>query len=422
MYGLPYSFHWSGWLADYLQLIFTEHGVTIDKGIFEACCDLILFLPASISISAPRTSSKTSQQAAKSLATPLLALLGPFPRGRMCSVLQMVLGCRPTENHLDLRSAYENLSGILEHATRHLSCKCPERLKRCDWSAIYNRHDPKTYKKKRQCPRGSLEIAMKKVLDLGLLSLFIESGPNVTIRPPEDDFELQYGTPFAETPSKYPWCAHDLVRNIMRMVKRSSDVYLATSGGSSTIYPSILTTLQIPSRQYVNFSLVDGLIVYEQRYHTILTGEGGGPRPTRRKADVVGDIVPSHTGVHSGSALITIREAFACLELYCSIRYAGFEMKINLENVISGYIGLQWPEICPHPFDTPLNVEKYSASATDVAAPATFRHLGVAMTRGSPTAQLLCCQEKVPTILQRDCCLNCAAEALGTSHGVIIVG
>ena len=427
-----YSFHWSGWLADYLQLIFTEHGLILDKSISEACCNLIIFLPASISIFAPGTSSDDYEQSSKPPPITLLNLLGPFPRGRMCSVLQVVFGCRPTENHLDLQLAMENLSGVLENATPHLSCQCTKTTVPCGWSDIYK--DMIYDMKRAYCRKGSLAMAMKKVLNLGLLSLFIESGPNVTIRPPVDDSEQChegifanitskcYEGIFANIPSKCPLYASDLMSKIMGLVKRGSLACLAMSGGSSTIYPSILATLQIPSRQYVSFSLVDGLIVYERRYHTHLTEGKARSRPDNRENHVGGDIVPSHTGVHSGSPLFSVRETFKSLELHCSFQYTGFETKINLRDVIRGFIELRWPGMCSHPFDTPLDGGKINAFATDVAAPTAFRCLGVAMTRGSPTAQFLCCGERVPTILQRGCCLNCAAEALGDCEGVIIVG
>lgn len=79
-HDLPYSFHWSGWLADYLRLILTERDLIIDRSIIEACCDLLIYLPASIRISATILSyNYKPERVAKPAATRLLALLGPFP-------------------------------------------------------------------------------------------------------------------------------------------------------------------------------------------------------------------------------------------------------------------------------------------------------------------------------------------------------
>lgn len=341
----------------------------------------------------------------------------------MCSILQTIFGCRPTENHLDLQSAFGKLSGALDHAARDLSCRCDRtKIAPCDWTDIYKCHDGKTCKIREQCSKWSLVKAMKSVLTFGLLSLFIDSGPNPVIRPPQYDIGQHLEVAFAENPSTLPWSASKVVDDILRLVYWRGSGTIAASCGPSTIYPSILTTLQMPSHQFVTFSLVEGLFVYEQRYHTCLRAEGSRARPKQRKARGMGDMVPSHTGVHSGRALLTIREAFHCLELHCSVQYAGFETRVNLKHVLSGYVGLQWPGMCSHPFDTPLNLGKYTASATNVAAPKACRGMGVAMTRRNPTAQFLCCEFLVPAILQRECCLNCAAEALGWPDGVIIVG
>ena len=417
---LPYNFVWSGWLADYLRLVFTEHNLTFDGSILEACCNLLIHLPASIAISVASRSSVKPEKAVKLPAIPLLALLGPFPRERMCSILQIILGCRPTENHLDLESALGNLIATLEHAVGGRSCRCYRNRNLCDWTNILESLEGTEYDG--SCLKASLIIAMRKVLNFGLLSLFIDSGPTATIRPSSHEVWKRLETPFAETGIKTPWIVSDLKGCILQMVKRGHGGSLATSGGSSTIYPSVLTTPQIPSCQLVTFSIVDGLICHEQRYYTDLDTGHCGVRSKNKKARLMEDMVPSHTGVHSGSALLTIREAYDRLKLQCSVQYAGFETKIDLKDVICGFVALKWSGTCSHPFDTPLNVEKYPAVATDVAAPTAESHLGVAMTRRSPTAQFLCCQNQVPAILQRNCCLNCAAEALGDPKGIIIVG
>ena len=421
----PCSFVWSGWLAAYSRLRFSEFGLILDESILEACCDLLIFLPASLPISAVHKSSWESEQAVKTPAVSLLALLGPFPRERMCSILQMILGCRPTDSHLDLHSAFKKLANTLDHATREWSCDCTEVSN--NWSEIYTTYDKNTRPKAHSCSRTLPARAVRKILNLGLLSLFVESGPNSTIRPFGSGTDQHFGGAFTENPSKYPWYAPEFVQSMLHMAHENvlgnyPGNTIARTCESSTIFPSILTSLQIPLRQLVTFSLVDGLIVYEQRYHTELHAGEVRERPEKRKAHLVGDMLPSHIGVHSGSALLTIRETFNCLEIHCSIQYAGCETKINLRDVIYGFCGLHWPGMCSHQFDTPLNMVKYPASATNVAEPTAFRRLGVAMTRRNPTAQFLCCQGDVPAILQRDCCLNCAAEALRGRQGVIIVG
>lgn len=66
---------------------------------------------------------------------------------------------------------------------------------------------------------------------------------------------------------------------------------------------------------------------------------------------------------------------------------------------------------------------QYAPLATSVASPAAARRLGVAMTRWNPVAQFLCCEDGYQAILQKECCLNCAAEILGlNANGIIIVG
>ena len=74
----------------------------------------------------------------------------------------------------------------------------------------------------------------------------------------------------------------------------------------------------------------------------------------------------------------------------------------------------------PRSADTPMDRSRYAALPTSIASPAAFGKLGVAMTRGSLVVQFLSCETGYQLVLQRDCCLNCAAEVMKDKSDVII--
>jgi len=146
----PYSFVWSKWLADYLRLTFMNYGLRCDLSILEACCNLLVHIPASLNIGTTVSSSKTDRTR-NIPTTPLLALLGPLPQARMCSICGNLLGCSPTEDHTDIRKAFTQLVAAVSYIVRGLTCGCTQ--DRCEWSLGWGFDNAKALEPRKRCHR-----------------------------------------------------------------------------------------------------------------------------------------------------------------------------------------------------------------------------------------------------------------------------
>lgn len=68
-------------LAEYLRLHSVNHGLALDRSILEACCNLLVLVPASVAVCARRSSSGGGRRE-DLRGGPLDTLLGPLPRAR----------------------------------------------------------------------------------------------------------------------------------------------------------------------------------------------------------------------------------------------------------------------------------------------------------------------------------------------------
>ena len=417
-----YSFKWSTWLADYLRLIFMNHGLMCNRSIMEACCDLLVLVPASIYMKATIPYSK-NKDTTHIPPTQIFALLGPLPRARICLICEQILGSTPSEHHMNLREAFAKLLKTVTDISHLLTCNCTGQA--CDWSEGWPGVNAQELKPKRKCQRFQLWSAIGGALNSGLWSFFIDVGPNVTISPRYDPQYSHYVTDAMREGYRRDIDADTLFRNVYKLIDGSiwdSSNSIITSSKSCTLYPTVLKTMKLPGHQLVTFTLVEGQIVHGHRYHRSLRAAEARAR-RKAKQTLMGPIVPSHIGVHSSGPLLTIREGYDSLELHVSIEYARNEVKLDLRQIIIGYIGMRWTSMCAHPVTKPMDPFKYAPLATSVTSPAAIRGLGIAMTRWNPTAQFLCCGNGYQAILQKECCLDCAAEILcSNTNGIIIVG
>lgn len=417
---MPYRFNWSGGLADLLQLTFLNYGFNCDQAILDACCNLLILIPTAVNIEP--TVSLPTRNHERLQPAPLIALLGPLPRARMCKICEEILRSRPTIAQMDLNTAFAKLKAVVATKVQGLSCVCPEGSK-CNSTNGWLDNNRREKEKKKHCVQHCLWDAIGCTLSNALWCFFINTGPNAVICP-----EAGVGV----------WCitnvvtgkeanisAERLMTYVMTLVGQRWDQkgLLALSSDSCTIYPTILRTLSVPPHQFVTFTLVEGQLVYERRYHRYLRAKPARARPKATTTLQKDNIRPSHIGVHLGSPLLTLREGFDFLEFICTFRFAGNDIKVNLEAVILGYIGMRWTDMCSHPVTDSMDLSKHASIPTSVASPSAFRRFGVAMTRWSPVAQFLCCENGYQAVLQKNCCLNCASEGLAaTAHVVIIVG
>ena len=402
---MPYKFKWSGCVADRLQLTFLNYGSKCDQAILDACCDLLVLMPNVVSILP--TLSRENDRIPR---IPLLALLGPLPRARICTICEEILFSKPTTSQIDLGTAFSNLGVLVADKVREISCACPPELK-CDlMNGWVSRGDTRKMQRKRNCKLHRFWDAIGCSLSSALWYFFVNPGPNITICPLEGP-EFMIPTPFT-----YGWTLRvDNIRDcVMELVASPPQKQgcVAISSDSCTIYPTILKSLSVPSHQTVTFTLVEGMFVFEGRYHRRLDAKQVRARPKTKKTLRRHDIRSSHDEIQMGSPLLTVREAFDCLEVLCSFKSSGYDTKVNLKAVILGYIGMKWTDTCHHPMTDLMNLDKDDFVATSVASPAAEGRFGVVMTRWNPIAQFLCCELGNQAILVKNCCINCAAEGM----------
>ena len=410
-----YKFHWTGCVADRLQLSFLNYGFKCDQAILDACCDLLVLIPKAISIL-----PTLSREVERLQPAPLLPLFGPLPRARICTICEEILRSKPTTSQMDLSTAFSNLVAIVAGKVQSISCICPAGLE-CNWKVGWiHDFDSRIRQQKRRCVMNHLWDAIGRALSSALWCFFVNSGPNITICPTE---VIGRSIITAAVTGKRTLKAEDISDHVMGLVapRWGNKGCVAISSGSCTIYPTILNTLSVPSHQTVTFTLVEGIFVFEGRYHRRLDAKPVRARPKTRKPLQRDNIGSSHDEIHLGSPLLTVRETFNCLEVLCSFKSSGYDTKINLEAVIMGYIGMRWTDTCHHPMTDHMNLDKDRFVATSVASPATLGGSGVVMTRWNPIAQFLCCELGYQAILVKDCCLDCAAKGVNTSATVVFI-
>lgn len=415
---MPYMFHWTGCIADCLQLNFLNCGFKCDQAVLDACCDVLVLIPNTLSVL-----PTLSREQRRLQPVPLPALLGPLPRARICKICEDILRSKPTTGQMDLGTAFSNLVAIVVGKVQRISCSCPAGLE-CNWMAGWIADsDTRIRQQKKSCVLHHLWDAIGGALCSALWCFFINSGPNTTICPTTVEGRRIITTAVTHTKFAARLEINEIVENVMRPV---AYVYgkkgcVAISSNSCTIYPTILKTLSVPSHQAVMFTLVEGNLVFEGRYHRRLDARPVRARPKTRKSLRKDNIRSSHNEMHIGNPSLTIREAFDCLELLCSFKSSGLDTKVDLRSVISGYIGMRWSDTCHHPVTDHVDLDKDRFVTTSAASPAALGRLGVVMTRRNPVAQFLCCEYGYQAILVKNCCIDCAAEGIDLRGDVVFI-
>ena len=419
---MPYNFKWSGCVADRLQLTFLNYGFNCDQAILDACCDLLVLIPTALSVLP--TFSRENERLPPA---PLLALLGPLPRARICTICEEILRSKPKTSQMDLSTAYSNLVATASGKFREVICLCPDDYE-CDWKFGWvTDGETRRRQQKKRCELHQLWDAIGYALSTALWCFFVNPGPNTTICPIEG-MGRRFITNALE--GQMTLKVDEILEHILRLVgsRGGRKGCVAMSSNSCTIYPTILKNLSVPSHQAVTFTLVEGNFVFEGRYHRRLDARPVRARPKTKKPLRMDTFRPSHNEMQIGSPLLTVREAFDCLEVLCSFKSSGYDTKVNLEAVILGYVGMRWTDTCHHPMTDHVDLDKDRFMATSVASPAAEGRFGVVMTRWNPVAQFLCCELGYQAILVKDCCLDCAAEilrsrrAIGAASVVFILG
>ena len=422
-----YHFHWSGWLADWLQLAFLRHGLICEQDILDACCDLLWFLLELIQVRPIRQ----SQWQAKIPSVTLSALLGPFcgPRViKVCKTIWRATPRRPTGNWAE---SFNRFKAALRRATQSQACTRKEKNK-CDcstgWPETGFMVGPEMYSRA-ECAIYDIWFSVRDALYNGLCAFFIELGQNATasIALSSQETDLLVREVFTQQSSK-----SITIQTLYDAIMQSSNCFrvspdsIALSHGFCTIYSAVLETLSVATSRSVIFRLVDGRIVFSGQYHRTVLAYRITNRILAKHSLTTGGIRPSHIGVEPNFLQVTVRESLKSLTVLCRVQYAGNIKNFDLIKAIHEYMIMTWANPCNHSVDDCLNTFKYKAMATSVVCPAAENAIEVAMTRWNPVVQFLCCEnENYSAVLQRDCCLNCALKDIELSDDpklVIIVG
>ncbi|KAK2867953.1 hypothetical protein FQN49_003305 [Arthroderma sp. PD_2] len=416
-------FRFDGWLADYLRLVFLNKEINIPEELLVACCETLISLVDNMNYSRGEPSRAQGR---------LIHLLGARPYERMVRICRTVFGVSPLTRHLDLKSAFDNLTHHFISTSQPCSCSdtcCDvnrgwgysptDPLIPNDWKPPITR-DP-------HCPFRILWKALGQALDHGLASFFINANANVVVPFPSRSagaMDTIHGHPSGSIPDLNIDNFHAGIMGCFSSPEHpDTDMLhrcLAVSE-SSTIYPGRLRRLELDHENGLCYELVDGVLQLNGRYHKVLRN---AKEPLRQEAskslysnsDI---IVPSSSGVHS-DLVLTLRELSSYLELRCIAVASKTNVPIDLSKVIVTSYGVKQVDPCEHRVYEPLRGE-FQAITTSVQSPrARTGCIAVAQVSRNKTAQLLCCESSGPILLQRNCCLNCACEQARNYSSLII--
>ena len=279
-----YHFQWSGWLADWLQLTFLRHGLSCDQDILDACCDLLWFELELIHL-VPRD---TAEESAKVPPVSLPALLDLYHSPRVFEVCNAIWRAIPKLQSRNWDDSFNRLVKVVRLATQSQACTC-ELAPKCDlstgWSKRWHGNEDHLLRSRRShCAIYNIWYSIRKALVNGLCALFIEPGQNAiaSISLYHRGVDSTISTGIFGSPSLRHVESTNLYSEIMQMAEKQHTVHgIASSHGSSTIYPAVLETMSVPTSQSVIFKLVDGQIMFAGHYHRIVIADNAPPPSTR---------------------------------------------------------------------------------------------------------------------------------------------
>ena len=438
-HDLYYRFRWDGWIADFMAIRLLDAGLKDDQTLLDACCEYLILVPSIMRMDTSKD-LKTSRSRQELRSIPLIGLLGPLARARMSKICEIVWRSRPRGDSGSLPLAFTKLIDVVGGILRKKRCKCyPKCDWRTGWALVETESREPTFHTSNydRCPIRLLWKIIGYALGCGLWTFFIDAGPNTVVCPP-DHLVAWPITSARGGGDDVHIAVTDVMKGVMSYVdlqipsaeRTGDDSYgrhkaIARSSNSCTIYPKVVETLSVPSTQSFTFVIVEGQIIHEGRYHQRLFGQGKIRGLCTPEVGSL-EIRPSNVGCATGSPLLTILEAYGELRMRCLLQYDGNQYDIELGSVIMGFAGMRWARDCDHNTNTPLEAIGYKVVSTSIAAPIAADAVSVVMTRGNPTSQFFSCETGgliVQYVLQRNCCLNCAAKQVyDKDWGVIICG
>ena len=409
------NYTWSGWLKSMMEMMWLQHGLMIDADTLSALHDFALSLPSSMylvnSPSRPSRPSKYHQS--------LQTLLGPYGSARMwkiCNDMLLTTGSPAIrQSKITGRRFIQAIERSLErqHKFRHKEGEATSSGVANCWFGNSKASSGSP------CKFSEILKELNGLIYHAILAFFVDSDANVAkceaiaVWVPEsmevfdvvDDREICLQLEdFMLDLEGFNGNSYIISRNAF---------LIAMSINGTTMYPSILSTLRMPSRQALRYRLADGRLLFRDHAYRSLKDRPHFERPVElvecsRPQD---DRRPSSSGVHEGTPSITVSESYNCLEIDSTLQYSGQVIPVSLRSIFESYSMLRWTQPCQHPMDQPLDIKHQGIHFTSVAGPCAPRTRSIAMTRDDPVAQLICCRNlpKV-AVLQHECCLNCAID------------
>ena len=407
-----YSFEWQGWLARKLQLEFARFGAICTQHVLVSCCNILVLL-------APRY--RCSYVGKTEINLPrrgIEGLLGPYSRSKMDQACQAVFLANPEQSEADFETSWAKFASTLEQAVERVRCVCSKCDFRKGWPS------KRITNAQLSCPRHKLWVIIGKILTAGLYCFTVNvRGPVAVPGKLPNNTAGEIISRAFDGEGMYLKTAEYFVRDLLETFSARANGSLGRSSGGCTIFPTVLETFEVHHDGVFNFELLDGVFVFENRYHHALNSSG----PTRPKATssllaAHAPIVPSNCGVHS-TIEITVREGYNELLLQVTARMPGSYVRINIASTIITYIGLERTRECKHQLDNPLSEQhKGKVIVTGVDMPRTTgKKLSLAMTRSNPVAQFLCCEAGSKCILLQGCCMDCGFEQASEEFNILIV-
>lgn len=424
---IPYTFRWSGHIADALELEFINSGFRCSNDFKTACCN---FLMSSLSLQPCERSSYVSFPGGTLIPRgSLLNLVGSEPILRMSRVCSEMFRTGPPETIDSASRAYTNLSDAFDAiiGTRAI-CTCSSTPRCAKFRRWYSAYE--IGKRAETCRLYRLWRSVSLALGRAYYCLLIDAQPDsvcvLDVRLANSG-SLKYHPAAANMSAALydgegdildsMWC-EEVDRHLMDLVGTREEKYpcrsLARCNGASTILPAPLLDLHVNLEQGYRYKLFDGQLLIKGRYHRDLKAV-----PVRSRSQATTSLTAREDGIRPSSIgehdqlSFTLREGLSCLELRTSILVRGQSVHVDIGNIMLGAMGLENAPACDHDIlDMFSFTFEPNALVTSIATIKTEGRGGIAIvqTMGNPTAQFLACDKGFRSVLQRRCCIDCAVQ------------
>ena len=255
---VDHGYHWSGWLAYYLQLTFLNAGLHCNQAILNAVVNFLMLLPEALKVGDIKYGSEGYRFF---VSTPLVVLLGPLPWARMRKICENILGSTLTPSQLDLKTAYVTLMKTVTDASPRITCQ-RRRSYTCDWNHGWDTPGWRRRRDRRDCKLYCLWKAIGASIDCGLWSFSINVGPSESVCPSAER-SLDYINCILKDENDGILGYEQVISYVFDLGTGVQDhkCTTAASSGACTIYPDVFQSSVAPTYQSALFTLLEGQLI-----------------------------------------------------------------------------------------------------------------------------------------------------------------